>query len=137
MLLHETVQFPSSPVHQTMLTQSDIEDLFSLINKSIDRPSLGSGSQGSNRTVYSSEERKLRRMQSNRESARRSRFRKKKHLENLTSQLKRLRIQNRFLKNRLASTMHQHLLLSLHNDHLKSEAIALMATLSDLCGILF
>ncbi|BAT77937.1 hypothetical protein LR48_Vigan04g240000 [Vigna angularis] len=137
MLLHEAVQFPSSPVHQTMLTQSDIEDLFSLINKSIDRPSPGSGSQGSNRTVYSSEERKLRRMQSNRESARRSRYRKKKHLENLTSQLKRLRIQNRFLKNRLASTMHQHLLLSLHNDHLKSEAIAHMATLSDLCGILF
>ncbi|XP_027903819.1 basic leucine zipper 4-like [Vigna unguiculata] len=137
MLLHEAVQFPSSPVHQTMLTQSEIEDLFSLINKSRDRPSLASGSQGSNRTVYSSEERKLRRMQSNRESARRSRYRKKKHLENLSSQLNRLRIQNRFLKNRVASTMHQHLLLSLHNDHLKSEAIALMATLSDLCGILF
>ncbi|KAK7410100.1 hypothetical protein VNO78_00623 [Psophocarpus tetragonolobus] len=138
MLFHEdeAVQFPSTPVHEIMLTESDIEDLFSLINHSRDPTSPESGSQGSNRAVYSPEERKLRRMESNRESARRSRHRKKKHLENLTSQLNRLRIQNRLLKNQLASTMHQHLLLSLHNDHLKSEAITLMVTLSDLCRIL-
>ncbi|TKY74953.1 Basic leucine zipper 43 [Spatholobus suberectus] len=136
MFFHEAVQFPCSPVHGTMLTESDIGDLFSLINQSRDPASPGSGSQGSNRAVYSPEERKLRRMQSNRESARRSRYRKKKHQENLTSQLNRLRIQNRELKTQLASTMHHHLLLSLHNDHLISESVALMATLSDLCGIL-
>ncbi|CAJ1973490.1 unnamed protein product [Sphenostylis stenocarpa] len=133
MLLHEEVQLPCSPVHEIMLTETEIEDLFSLMNQSRDLASPGSGSQGSNRAVYSPEERKLRRMQSNRESARRSRCRKKKHLENLTSQLNRLRLQNRFLRNRLSLTMHHHLLLSLHNDHLKSEAIALMASLSDLC----
>lgn len=132
----EAVQYPCTPVHETMLTESEIEDLFSLINHSTDPASPGSGSQGSNRVVYSPEERKLRRMQSNRESARRSRYRKKQHMENLTSQLNQLRIQNRLIKNQLASTMHQHLLLSLHNDHLKSESVALMATLSDLCGIL-
>ena len=109
---------------------------FPLINHSTDPASPGSGSQGSNRVVYSPEERKLRRMKSNRESARRSRYRKKQHMENLTSQLNQLRIQNRLIKNQLASTMHQQLLLSLHNDHLKSESVALMATLSDLCGIL-
>ncbi|KAL9313098.1 hypothetical protein ACSQ67_018550 [Phaseolus vulgaris] len=60
MLFHEAVQFPCSPVHHTMLTQSEIEDLFSLINKSRDPASLLSGSQGSNRTVYSSEEKRSR-----------------------------------------------------------------------------
>ncbi|XP_027356936.1 basic leucine zipper 4-like [Abrus precatorius] len=130
----EAVQCP--PVLETMLTQSEIQDLFSLINQPEEPVSPGSGSQGSNRAVYSSEERKLRRMESNRESARRSRYRKKKHLENLTTQLNRLRIENRELKNRLALTLHHHLLLSLHNDHLKSESVALMASLSDLYGYL-
>ncbi|KAK7351244.1 hypothetical protein VNO77_10543 [Canavalia gladiata] len=136
MFLHEAeaVQFACPPLLETMLNQSEVQDLFSLINQPGDPASPGSGSQGSNRAVYTSEERKFRRMQSNRESARRSRYRKKKHLENLTSQLNRLRIENRELKNRLALTMHHHLLLSLHNDHLKSEAVALMTTLSDLYG---
>ncbi|KAL2346502.1 hypothetical protein Fmac_000502 [Flemingia macrophylla] len=135
MLFHEAVQLPcSDPVHETTLTESDIEDLFSLINQTRDPASPGSGSQGSNRAVYSPEERKLRRMQSNRESARRSRYRKKKHVENLTSQLNRLNIQNRELKNRLASTMHHYLLLSLHNDLLESESVALIAKLSGLCA---
>ncbi|KAJ1430371.1 Basic-leucine zipper domain [Sesbania bispinosa] len=126
-----------SPVLETMLTESEIQYLFSLINHQSTEPaSPGSGSQGSNRAVYSTEERKLRRMQSNRESARRSRCRKKKHLENLTNQVNRLRIQNRELKNRLAFTMHQHLLLSLQNDQLRSESVNLLAKLSDLCGIL-
>ncbi|MED6130706.1 hypothetical protein PIB30_003284 [Stylosanthes scabra] len=117
-----------------MLTQTEIDDLFSLINHLPASPS--SGSQGSNRAVYSTEERKLRRMQSNRESARRSRGRKKKHLENLTVQLNRLRLENRELKNRLVATMHQHLLVSLENEQLRSESIALGSTLSDLCEIL-
>ncbi|XP_061371998.1 basic leucine zipper 4-like [Gastrolobium bilobum] len=132
----EAVQFPSPPVLETMLTESEIQSLFSLINQSGDPASPSSGSQGSNRVVYSTEERKLRRMQSNRDSARRSRYRKKKHLENLRNQVNRLRIENRELKNRLAYTMHQHLLLSLQNDQLRSESVALLATLSDLYGIL-
>ncbi|KAK7311393.1 hypothetical protein RJT34_09509 [Clitoria ternatea] len=134
MFLHEAeaVQVPCPPVLKTTLTESEILDLFSHINQSVDPASPGSGSQGSNRAVYSSEERKMRRMQSNRESARRSRFRKKKHLENLTSELNRLKIENRELKNRVALTMHHHLLLSLQIEHLQSESLSLMATLSDL-----
>lgn len=132
----EAVQFPCPPVLDNMLSESDIQDLFSLINQTEDPASPSSGSQGSNRAVYSEEERKLRRMQSNRESARRSRCKKKQHLENLTSQANRLRIENRELKNRLALTMHHRLLLSLQNDQLRSESVSLVATLSDLCGVL-
>lgn len=124
------------PVLETMLSESEIQYLISLINQPGDPTSPSSGSQGSNRTVYSSEEKKLRRMKSNREAAQRSRCRKKKHLENITNRLNRLRIENQELKNQLSFTMNQHLLLSLENDQLISESIALLATLSDLCAIL-
>ncbi|CAK8568391.1 unnamed protein product [Lathyrus sativus] len=132
----EPVQLPSTPVLEPMLSETEIQYLISLINQPEDPTSPSSGSQGSNRTVYSSEERKLRRMKSNREAAQRSRCRKKKHLENITNRLNRLRIQNQELKNQLSFTMDQHLLLSLENDQLISESIALLATLSDLCAIL-
>lgn len=121
---------------ETMLTPGEIEELFSLINQPVDQDSPISGSQGSNRAVYSTHERKLRRMQSNRESARRSRWRKKRNLENLTNQLNRLKAENRELKNRLGLTMHHHLLLSLENERLRSESVTLMAELSDLHRIL-
>ncbi|OIV97675.1 hypothetical protein TanjilG_12433 [Lupinus angustifolius] len=117
-----------------MLSESEIHDLFSLINQWEEDPS--SVSHGSNRAVYSTEERKMRRMHSNRESARRSRCRKKRHLENITREANRLRIQNRELKNRLSSTMHHHLFLSLQNEKLKSESIDLMSKLLDLYQIL-
>ncbi|CAI8599367.1 unnamed protein product [Vicia faba] len=130
------VQLPCTPVLETMLSESEIQYLISLINQPEYPTSPRSGSQGSNRTVYSSEERKLRRMKSNRESAQRSRSRKKKHLENMTNRLNRLKIQNLELKNQLSFTMHKYLLLSLENEQLISESIALLATLSDLCAIL-
>ncbi|OIW20875.1 hypothetical protein TanjilG_24953 [Lupinus angustifolius] len=132
----ETVQFSCPTVLETMLTPGDIEELFSLINQPRDPESPNSGSQGSNRAVYSTQERKIRRMKSNRESARRSRWKKKRHSENITNQVNRLRAENRELKNRLGLTMHHHLLLSLENESLRSESMVLMAKLTDLIGIL-
>ncbi|XP_047168839.1 basic leucine zipper 4-like [Vigna umbellata] len=129
MFFHEEAQ----PVLEIMFTPTEIEELFSLVNEPL---SPGSGSQESNRVVRSTHERKLRRMQSNRESAQRSRWRKKRHLENLTNQANRLRMENRELKNRLCLTMHQNLLLSLENERLRSESVTLMATLSNLYQIL-
>lgn len=134
MFFHEEAEAVHSsyfPVLETMFTPSEIEELFSLVNEPAS-PGLGSGSQGSNREVRSMHERKLRRMQSNRESARRSRWRKKRHLENLTNQLNRLRTENQEYKNRLFLTMHQNLLLSVQNERLRSESVTLMARLSDL-----
>ncbi|CAL0305779.1 unnamed protein product [Lupinus luteus] len=139
MLFHhkEAVKFSCPPVLETMLSESEIHDLFSLINQWEEDPASPSSiSQGSNRAVYSTEERKMRRMHSNRESARRSRSRKKRHLENITREANRLRIENRELKNRLSSTMHHHLFLSLQNEKLKSESIDLMSKLLDLYQIL-
>ncbi|KOM48921.1 hypothetical protein LR48_Vigan07g262500 [Vigna angularis] len=129
MFFHEEAQ----PVLEIMFTPTEIEELFSLVNEPL---SPESGSQELNRVVRSTHERKLRRMQSNRDSARRSRWRKKRHLENLTNQANRLRMENRELKNRLCLTMHQNLLLSLENERLRSESVTLMATLSNLYQIL-
>ncbi|RDX79083.1 Basic leucine zipper 4, partial [Mucuna pruriens] len=135
MFFHEGEAVRSSyfPVLETMFTPSEIEELFSLIDEPA---SPMSGSYGSNRAVRSTHERKLRRMQSNRESARRSRWRKKRHLENLTNQVNRFRMENRELKNRLCLTMHQNLLLSVENERLRSESVILMAKLSHLYRIL-
>ena len=126
----ESVQFPF-PVLETMLSAGEIEELMSLIQAE-DPASSSSGSQGSSRAVYSVDERKRRRMISNRESARRSRWRKKRHLEDLTKQVIRLKTENRELKSRFAMLMHQLILVSGENDRLRSESITLLARLSDL-----
>ncbi|KAG6520766.1 hypothetical protein ZIOFF_017826 [Zingiber officinale] len=76
--------------------------------------------------------RRLRRMISNRESARRSRARKKRHLEGLRFQLSRLRASNRELAERLAGLAHRSLLVRRDNDGLLAEASALSWQLSKL-----
>ncbi|MED6133292.1 hypothetical protein PIB30_027051 [Stylosanthes scabra] len=124
---------------EVMLTPSELEELLTLVNQpeNSDPASPSSfGSLGSNRAIYSTNERKLRRKQSNRESARRSRWRKKRHLENLTNQLNRLKVENRELKNRLGLTTQHNMLLSCENEHLKFESANLVAKLLDAYRIL-
>jgi len=125
----EAVQF-EHPVHGPGFTANEIQELLSLLQSP--SPTEISGSKGSNQAVYSIDERKRRRMVSNRESARRSRWRKKKHLEDLTQQLNRLKIQNRELQNRLGSIINQSHVLWRENGRLMSESVALKARLSDL-----
>lgn len=67
------------------------------------------------------DERKRRRMDSNRESARRSRMRKQKHLENLRNLVTKLRVENRDLSNRLRFTVYQLNRVRTENDHLQTE----------------
>ncbi|KAF5958388.1 hypothetical protein HYC85_005613 [Camellia sinensis] len=76
-------------------------------------------------TTSNIDERKLRRMISNRESARRSRMRKQKHLENLRNQANRLRVGNRDLMNRLRLVTHHSQLIRAENNRLESESALL------------
>ncbi|KAF3447468.1 hypothetical protein FNV43_RR12654 [Rhamnella rubrinervis] len=135
----EEVQF-QYPVFETGLTTNEIEELLSLFQPgNSGSPNSGSEEHShsrSDRAIYSVDERKYRRMLSNRESARRSRWRKKRHLENLTSQVNRLRLENRNLKDRLALVAHQCHVAWAENDRLRSEYLTLWARLSDLCWIL-
>ncbi|KAI4330239.1 hypothetical protein MLD38_028538 [Melastoma candidum] len=82
------------------------------------------------------DERKMRRMLSNRESARRSRMRKQKHLENLRNQVSRLKLENREIGNRLTLFLYHGRRLRFENDQLRSDNLKLRQKLSDVCPVL-
>ncbi|GFP78879.1 basic leucine zipper 43 [Phtheirospermum japonicum] len=81
-------------------------------------------------------ERKRRRMISNRESARRSRVRKQKHLEDLSNQLDGLRIENRKLNDRFRQAACNNELIRLENEQLRWESSVLRQHLWDLRQVL-
>lgn len=78
------------------------------------------------------DERKQRRMISNRESARRSRMRKQKHLDELWSQVVRLRTENHNLIDKLNHLSERHDRVLQENAKLKEEASDLRQMLTDL-----
>jgi hypothetical protein len=82
------------------------------------------------------DERKRRRMISNRESARRSRMRKQKHLENLRNQVNRFRVENRELSNRLRLVLFHCHSVHTENNQLRSEYDMLRHKLSEIRQIL-
>ncbi|KAF4375179.1 hypothetical protein CsatB_024117 [Cannabis sativa] len=88
------------------------------------------------RPVSVVEERKRRRMISNRESARRSRMRKQKHLENLRNEVNRLRVENREVTNRLRFVLYHLQLVRTENGQLRSEHATLRQKLYDIREIL-
>ncbi|XWS41740.1 hypothetical protein CRYUN_Cryun17cG0109000 [Craigia yunnanensis] len=97
------------------------------LNSSLDEP---------NQPVSIIDERKRKRMISNRESAKRSRMRKQKHLENLRNQVNRLRIENRELTNRLRFVLYHCHRVRTDNDRLQSEYSMLRQKLWDIRQIL-
>ncbi|CAO2828155.1 unnamed protein product [Amaranthus hypochondriacus] len=82
--------------------------------------------------VAITEEKKRKRMESNRESARRSRMRKQKHMENLTNDSNQLKIQTRERSNQLRLMTHHIQLVRKENDRLKAESIILQRKLYQL-----
>ncbi|XXG63190.1 hypothetical protein AAC387_Pa05g1430 [Persea americana] len=78
------------------------------------------------------DERKQRRMISNRESARRSRMRKQKQLDELWLQVVRLRTENRELIDKLNGVLERHELILQENNQLREEATSLHQTLQGL-----
>ncbi|XP_010942330.1 uncharacterized protein [Elaeis guineensis] len=76
-------------------------------------------------TLSPAEDRRRRRKISNRESARRSRMRKQRHLEELRSQGARLRSQNRVLTDHLDATVHRCFIFRAENNRLRAESAAL------------
>ncbi|KAM7516965.1 hypothetical protein LguiA_006548 [Lonicera macranthoides] len=127
------MMFSEEPV-QFQFSANEISELLSFFQSEVPVNST-SGSE-TTRSVYSQEERKRRRMISNRESARRSRQRKKSHLENLTTQLNRLRTENRELRNRLCLIAQQNHLVERETQELGFEAMDLQTKLSGLYQIL-
>jgi|UniRef100_A0A2N9EMY3 hypothetical protein len=136
-LSEELVEFQCPVSFETGLTTDELEEVWSLFESGGDSVSPNSGSEGSSRAVYTNNERMLRRKISNRDSARRSRWRKKRHEENLTNQMNRLRIENHELKKRLGLASRQCHVVWGDNERLRFESVALQARLSNLYRILF
>ncbi|CAI8595595.1 unnamed protein product [Vicia faba] len=78
------------------------------------------------------DERKHRRMISNRESARRSRMRKQKHLDELWSQVVRLRTENHNLVDKLNHVSESHERVVLENARLKEQTLDLRQMVADM-----
>lgn len=127
-----------NPVHPVLednnfIFPAEINELLSFLQE----PALHSTSGSeTNRPVYSIEERKRRRKISNRESARRSRFRKKQMYEDLNSELNRLKLVNRELKNRLGLLTHDCYTVQSDSNRLLSESVYLQYKLAGLHQIL-
>ncbi|XP_014504912.1 bZIP transcription factor 44-like [Vigna radiata var. radiata] len=75
------------------------------------------------------EQRRKKRKQSNRDSARRSRMRKQKHFDDLTAQLKLLQKENDLILNQLNVTTQHYLKLHAHNSILTAQKTELAQTL--------
>ncbi|XP_058218707.1 basic leucine zipper 4 [Rhododendron vialii] len=132
-LFDEPVQF-QLPVFDATFTPDEIQELLSFVDS--ESPVSSTSGSETGQTVYSVNERKRRRMVSNRESAQRSRWRKKKHLEDVTNEVDRLKSENRELKNRLCLVSHQCQIVKRETNRLLTESLLLRQKLSGLCQIL-
>ncbi|CAL9118350.1 unnamed protein product [Musa textilis] len=81
-------------------------------------------------------QRKQKRMVSNRESARRSRMRKQKHLEDLTAEVRQLRKEKSQILTALSITTQQYAAMEAQNAVLRAQTMELGATLQSLNQIL-
>lgn len=92
--------------------------------------SASSGSDG--QRCATNDERKRRRMESNRESARRSRMRKQQHLEELMSQLTQLQSQSTICRERIDSVGRNFHILDAENNVLRAQIAELTERLDSL-----
>ncbi|CAN8278473.1 unnamed protein product [Cochlearia groenlandica] len=118
---------------ETGFTPWDISSLSSLFNYSSitpipNYPNPGSVDNYSNQTGSNispadntDDHRRKKRKLSNRESAKRSRMKKQKHLEDMNFQLNRLKIENRELVNQLRYVLNHCQLAKKENDRLRVE----------------
>lgn len=93
-----------------------------------------SGSEGNLQGVM--DQRKRKRMQSNRESARRSRMRKQKHLDDLLAQVAQLRKENSQIHTTMNLTTQQFLTVEAENSVLRAQMMELSQRLDSLNDIL-
>ncbi|KAL0547520.1 hypothetical protein IC582_017457 [Cucumis melo] len=95
-----------------------------------------SGSNGASPPSALPDERKRKRMQSNRESARRSRMRKQKQLEDLAGEVSRLQIANNQLVQSIGAKEQAFVQVDNMNNVLRAQAIELTDRLRSLNSVL-
>ncbi|XP_057740499.1 basic leucine zipper 43-like [Arachis stenosperma] len=122
--------FPNYPHHHQQMFSSDFspQSSYSYISMS----SNSTSDEAEEQQLSLINERKHRRMISNRESARRSRMRKQRHLDELWSQVVWLRNENHQLMEKLNHVSECHEQVLQENAQLKEEASELRQMLSDM-----
>ncbi|CAF1706606.1 unnamed protein product [Brassica oleracea var. botrytis] len=91
-----------------------------------------SSSDGGNPNAVAVDERKRKRMLSNRESARRSRMRKQKHIDDLTAQINQLSSDNRQILTSLTVTSQLYMKIQAENSILTAQMAELSSRLESL-----
>ena len=119
------------PVHicfdDATITGDEITEILEFLQSDTsDNPS------GSNELEAPVDERKRKRTISNRESAKRSRLRKKRRFEDLTEEVNRLKSKNQELVNQLANVLSCGNAISKENNRLKTESVCLEFRLLEL-----
>ncbi|XP_055835811.1 bZIP transcription factor 11-like [Solanum dulcamara] len=95
-----------------------------------------SGNSGCDEVLMVVDERKRKRMQSNRESARRSRMRKQKHLDELVCQVTQLKKENSNILSSINMTTQQYAKVEAENSVLRAQMMELSQRLQSLNEIL-
>lgn len=95
-----------------------------------------SNNSGSDEVLMVVDERKRKRMQSNRESARRSRMRKQKHLDDLMCQVTQLKKENSNILSNINVTTQQYANVEAENSVLRAQMMELSQRLQSLDEIL-
>lgn len=123
-----STELTSVTAFETSFTPWDISHLFSVFDSSMDQIPVSAHDYGSvNQTstdvalTESTDERKKKRKLSNRESAKRSREKKQKHLEEMSMQLNQLKTQNQELTNQLRYVLYHYQQTKMENDRLRME----------------
>ncbi|GMH13648.1 hypothetical protein Nepgr_015489 [Nepenthes gracilis] len=127
------------PVHEGFFsfTPNELDELLSFFQVGREPVSHNSGSEDINlQELRQVDEKKRKRMESNRKSAQRCRWRKKRHLEEVTGEVNRLNVENQELKNQLAFVTYHSELLRQENDQLRVESMLLRHRLSALRRVL-
>ena len=119
------------PVHicfdDATITGDEITEILAFLQSDTsDNPSC------SNELEAPVDERKRKRTMSNRESAKRSRLRKKRRFEDLTEEVNRLKSKNQELVNQLANVLSCGNAISKENNRLKTESVCLEIRLLEL-----
>ncbi|XP_073306666.1 bZIP transcription factor 44-like [Primulina huaijiensis] len=103
-------------------------------NSSVSPPIQTSGSEGD--LVQVVDQKKRKRMESNRESARRSRMRKQKHLDDLLAQVSQIKKENNEILNNINITTQHYLNVESENSILRAQMLELSQRLHSLNEIL-
>ncbi|KAG2329495.1 hypothetical protein Bca4012_020944 [Brassica carinata] len=135
------------PAFETGFTPWDISQLFSVFDSSmnliphsaheyLNPDSVNRSAPDVVPTDNYTDERRKKRKLSNRESAKRSRVKKQKHLEEMNIQLNQLKIESRELENQIRYVLHLFQRTEIENDRLRQEHRMLHDTLLNMRQVL-